>query len=136
MRLNVRLEARQRLRESEKNLSQNIKDKYGIVRSRPLADFLPTLTIAAKHLAAEMTNHKAVQEDLQGEPAITGEHIQNNRSVREMLHQRGIKPEELPAEEDLKRLKRRVNAEEKKLAKKNTSLPIDNAKDSPWSVDF
>lgn len=153
MQLNARLEARQRLRESEKSLSQNIyergvdesgfgrirstgdavlfggfntqqmKNKYGIVRSRPLADFLPTLTIAAKHLAAEMTNHKVVEEDLHGEPAITGEHLQNNQSVREMLQQRGIKPEELSAEEDLKKLERRVKREEKKIAMENVSLP-------------
>lgn len=111
MRLQARLEARDKLKASEKALSQNIyergvdeagfgsirsrgdqalfgghttqamKDRYGIVKSRPLADFLPTLTIAAKNLATEMTNHNVVRADLQGEQAITGEHIQNNRSA-------------------------------------------------------
>lgn len=136
MRLQARIDARDRLRESEKTLSQNIyergvddagfgriraqgdaalfgghttqmmKDKYGIVQTRPLADFLPTLTIAAKNLATEMTNHNVQQADLQGERAITQEHIQNNHSVRNMLGQRGIKPEQLPAEEDIKKLER------------------------------
>lgn len=153
MRLQARLEARDRLRESEKALSQNIyergvddagfgrirsegdralfgghttqamKNKYGIVKSRPLADFLPTLTIAAKNLATEMTNHKAVQSDLKGEMSIKREHVQNNVSVRDMLGQRGILPEKLAPEEDLKKLERRVKTEEKKLAKTTKILP-------------
>jgi DNA-damage-inducible protein D len=147
------MEARDRLRESEKSLSQNIfergvddagfgrirskgdqalfggnttqamKDKYGIVKSRPLADFLPTLTIAAKNLATEMTNHNVEQADLRGEGAITHEHVKNNESVRDMLGQRGIQPEKLAAEEDLQRLERRVKSEEKKLAKQTKALP-------------
>ncbi len=153
MRLQARLEARDRLKESEKALSQNIfergvddtgfgrirskgdqalfgghttqamKDKYGIVKDRPLADFLPTLTIAAKNLATEMTNHNVEQANLHGERAITDEHVQNNESVRDMLGQRGIKPEKLAAEEDLKKLERRVKSEEKKLAKSTKTLP-------------
>ena len=153
MRLQARMEARDRLGESEKSLSQNIfergvddagfgrirskgdqalfggnttqamKDKYGIVKSRPLADFLPTLTIAAKNLATEMTNHNVEQADLRGEGAITHEHVKNNESVRDMLGQRGIQPEKLAAEEDLQRLERRVKSEEKKLAKQTKALP-------------
>lgn len=57
---------------------------------RPLADFLPTLTIAAKNLATEMTNYNVEEKDLQGETAITVEHVENNTSVRDMLGQRGI----------------------------------------------
>lgn len=153
MRLQARLEAREKLRESEKTLSQNIyergvddsgfgrirskgdqvlfgghctqtmKSKYGITESRPLADFLPTLTIAAKNLATEMTNHNVSQDDLQGETAITDEHIQNNQSVRVMLGQRGIKPENFPPEEDLKKLERRIKTEEKKLIVDSGKLP-------------
>ena len=149
----MRLQARDRLRESEKTLSQNIyergvddagfgriraqgdaalfggnttqmmKDKYGIVQTRPLADFLPTLTIAAKNLATEMTNHNVMQADLQGERAIVREHVQNNQSVRDMLGQRGIKPEKLPAEEDIKKLERRVKSDEKRLEKQSGKLP-------------
>ena len=91
--------------------------------NRPLADFLPTLSIAAKNLAAEMTNYNVEEKDLQGEPAITGEHVQNNRSVRDMLGQRGIKPEDLPPAEDIKKLERRVKSQEKKLAAQSGKLP-------------
>ncbi len=158
MRLQARLDARVRLRESEKTLSQNIyergvdddgfgrirskgdaalfgghttqvmKDRYGITKTRPLADFLPTLTIAAKNLATEMTNHNVQQDDLQGEHAITGEHVQNNESVRDMLGQRGIKPEALPPEEDIKKLERRVKSDEKMLEKQSGKLPDKDTK--------
>jgi DNA-damage-inducible protein D len=100
-----------------------MKDKLGITQYRPLADFLPTLTIAAKNLATEMTNHNVQQADLRGEPAITREHVQNNSSVREMLGQRGIRPEDLPPEEDIRKLERRVKADEKKLEKQAGHLP-------------
>ena len=153
MRLQARLDARERLRESEKTLSQNIyergvddagfgrirsrgdaalfgghttqamKDRFGIIKTRPLADFLPTLTIAAKNLATEITNHNVSQDNLQGEHAITREHVQNNESVRDMLGQRGIKPEQLPREEDIKKLERRVKSEEKKLVQQSGTLP-------------
>lgn len=142
-----RLNAREKLRESEKRLSQNIYERgvddagFGRIRSkgdqalfggfttkdmkerlrvkenRPLADFLPTLTIAAKNLATEMTNYNVEQKELYGEAPITDEHVQNNSSVREMLGQRGIKPEDLPPAEDLKKLERRVKRDEKKLMK-------------------
>ena len=148
-----RTEARGRLRESEKRLSQNIyergvddagfgrirskgdralfggyttqemKDRLGVKDTRPLADFLPTLTIAAKNLATEMTNYNVEEKDLQGEHAITGEHVQNNLSVREMLGQRGIKPENLPPAEDIKKLEQRVKSQEKKLATQSGKLP-------------
>jgi len=88
-----------------------------------LADFLPTLTIAAKNLATEMTNHNVFQDDLQGESSITSEHVQNNQSVRDMLNQRGIKPEKLPPEEDIKKLELRVKSEEKKIEKQSGNLP-------------
>lgn len=152
-----RTEARGRLRESEKRLSQNIfergvddagfgrirskgdqalfgghttqemKTRLGVKDNRPLADFLPTLTIAAKNLATEMTNYNVEEKDLKGECAITGEHVQNNLSVREMLGQRGIKPEELPPSEDIKKLERRVKSQEKKLAAQAGKLPEEKA---------
>ncbi len=148
-----RTEARGRLRESEKRLSQNIyergvddagfgrirskgdtalfggkstqdmKKKLGVKDNRPLADFLPTLTIAAKNLATEMTNYNVEEKDLQGEASITVEHIQNNSTVREMLGQRGIRPEDLPASEDIKKLERRVKSQEKKIAIQSGKLP-------------
>ena len=60
---------------------------------------------------------------MQGEGAITSEHIQNNDSVRKMLIERGIKPEELPASEDIKKLERRVKSQEKKIAEQSGKLP-------------
>jgi DNA-damage-inducible protein D len=148
-----RLEAREKLRASEKALSDNIfergvddegfgrirskgdaalfggpttqamKDKFGITQTRPLADFLPTLTIAAKNLATEMTNHNVQQADLKGEPFIMREHVQNNTSVRRMLGERGITPETLPPEEDIKKLERRVRADERRLETSSGRLP-------------
>lgn len=87
-----------------------------------LADFLPTITITAKNLATEITNHNVKQNNLYGESAITDEHIQNNESVRGILVERGIKPEELPRAEDLKKLERKVKSDEKKLIKES-ALP-------------
>ncbi|WP_422413510.1 MULTISPECIES: DNA damage-inducible protein D [unclassified Endozoicomonas] len=149
LRLQDRLDARQKLRESETELSRNIyergvdergfgrirskgdaalfggnntrnmKQKLGMPEKRPLADFLPTVTIAAKNLATEITNHNVTEHDLQGERPITQEHVQNNRSVRTMLQERGITPEELPPEEDINKLSRRVKSNERKLIKEN-----------------
>jgi DNA-damage-inducible protein D len=149
----ARLESRDRLRASEKQLSQNIyergvddkgfgrirskgdavlfgghttedmKRRLGVKDNRPLADFLPTLTIAAKNLATEMTNYNVESNDLYGENDITREHMQNNKSVRDMLGQRGIRPEELPPAEDIKKLERRVASEQKKIEKSSPKLP-------------
>ena len=139
-----RLQLREQLKTSEKRLSQNIYERgvdergFGRIRSKgdaalfggyttedmkqryniksgPLADKLPPVTIAAKNLATEMTNLNVEDNDLRGESAITQEHIQNNKSVRAMLGQRGIKPENLPPEEDIKKVERRLKADEKKL---------------------
>lgn len=147
-----RLDTRERLRVSEKQLSQNIYERgvddkgFGRIRSKgdaalfggktteqmkvrlgvksgALADHLPTLTIAAKNLATEMTNYNVEQKDLMGEAPITGEHIQNNLSVRDMLGKRGIQPENLPPAEDIKKVERRVAKEEKALEKSTKKLP-------------
>ena len=82
-----------------------------------LADFLPTVTITAKNLATEITNYNVRRDDLQGEFSITVEHIQNNKSIRSVLLERGIQPEALPPEEDLKKLERRVRAGERALVR-------------------
>ena len=148
-----RLETRDKLRAAEKQLSQNIyergvddkgfarirskgdtalfggyttedmKQRLGVKANRPLADFLPTLTIAAKNLATEMTNYNVESNDLHGELSITQEHVQNNQTVRDMLGQRGIKPEELPAAEDIKKLERKVSRDEKNIEKDSQKLP-------------
>lgn len=147
-----RVEARGKLKESEKQLSKNIyergvddagfgrirskgdmalfgglttrqmKDKMGIKSQRPLADFLPTLTITAKNLATEMTNYNVEENNLYGEPAIAGEHVQNNKTIRKMLGERGIKPEELPPSEDIKKLERKIKTEDKKIIAKSSKL--------------
>lgn len=151
----ARLNTRERLRASEKQLSRNIYQRgvddrgFGRIRSKgdyalfgglsteqmkhrlgiksgALADFLPTLTIAAKNLATEMTNYNVEQKDLYGEANITAEHVQNNRSVRGMLGQRGIKPEELPPAENIKKVERRVAKDEKEMLKETSKLPKDS----------
>ena len=148
----ARLNTRERLRASEKQLSRNIYQRgvddrgFGRIRSKgdyalfgglsteqmkqrlgiksgALADYLPTLTIAAKNLATEMTNYNVEQKDLNGEASITAEHVQNNRSVRGMLGQRGIKPEDLPPAEDIKKVERRVAKDEKSMQKDTSKLP-------------
>jgi DNA-damage-inducible protein D len=146
IRLAERLKARKHLKDSEKELSRNIYergvDESGFARirskgdmalfgghtthamkarmevpdNRPLADFLPTVTITAKNLATEITNFNVTKEDMQGEDPITVEHIQNNQDVRELLLKRGIRPEALPPEEDLIKLERRVKSQEKQIA--------------------
>lgn len=102
--------------------TQDMKDRYGI-KSGPLADHLPTLTIAAKNLATEMTNYNVEENNLQGEGRITGEHIQNNQSVRKMLGERGIQPENLPPAEDIKKLERKVKKQEKDISEQAEKLP-------------
>ena len=99
-------------------LSTNVmKSKMGVPASRPLADFLPTISIKAKDFAAEMTSVNVQTKDLQGEMQITKEHVDNNAAVRQMLVQRGIVPEELPPAEDVKKVERRLVSEEKKALK-------------------
>ena len=95
----------------------DMKKKLGLSEKRPLADFLPTITIKAKDLAAEITSFNTKKNNLRGEPAITGEHVKNNRDVRDLLGKSGIKPEALPPEEDIKKLQRRLQSEGKKIAK-------------------
>ena len=141
-----RLKARKKLSETEKELSSNIyqrgvdnqgfarirakgdkalfnlsttemKDRLGIKNDRALADFLPTITIKAKDFATEITNFNVNKENLQGEQNITSEHMKNNKAVRKTLAERGIYPEKLPAEEDIKKVERRLGSEGKKLGK-------------------
>ena len=91
-----------------------LKRKMDVPSSRPLADFLPTISIKAKDFAAEMTSINVQTKDLQGETMIAKEHIDNNAAVRKMLLERGIVPEDLPAAEDVKKVERRLASEKKK----------------------
>lgn len=146
--LNERLQAREKLAATETELSKNIyergvdnkgfanirskgdwalfgghntsamKRKLGIPENRPLADFLPTITITAKQLATEITNFNVKKNDLKGETRIINEHVKNNTDVRTLLGKSGIKPEALPPEEDIKKLERRVKTADKNIAGK------------------
>lgn len=151
--LNERMDARRRLRGAESQLSetlyergidgqgfarirskgdqalfggfstQEMKDRLEVPKSRPLADFLPTVSINAKALAADITRYNTESKDLKGEGAITTEHIDSNQQVRKLLAENGIIPENLPPEEDIKKLERRVK---RKL--KNPEKLDDNSK--------
>jgi DNA-damage-inducible protein D len=146
--LNERLHAREKLAATESDFSRNIyergvdskgfanirskgdwalfggknttamKRKLGISENRPLADFLPTITITAKQLATEISNFNVTKNNLQGEPSITDEHIKNNQDVRNLLGKSGIKPENLPAEEDIKKMERTLSKSNKLISKK------------------
>ena len=147
-----RLQAREKLAATETELSKNIfergvdnsgfarirskgdwalfggsntnvmKQKLGIKENRPLADFLPTITITAKQLATEITNFNVRKEDIKGEIKITDEHVKNNTDIRNLLGKSGIKPEELPIEEDIKKLERKVKSIDKSISKKNLKI--------------
>ena len=142
-----RVSAREKLSKSEKNLSgiiyergvddkgfaiirsrgdsalfggystQEMKKKLAVPDSRPLADFLPTLTIKAKDFASELTSHNVIEKNLNGERPISNEHVENNQAVRRMLIERGVKPESLPPAEDIKKVERKLNSDAKKLLK-------------------
>lgn len=97
--------------------TSQMKNKLRVPQSRPLADFLPTITITAKNLATEITNFNVKRENLLGENKITKEHVKNNADIRGLLSKSGIKPENLPPQEDLKKIERKVKADEKAIAK-------------------
>jgi len=97
--------------------TNDMKKKLGVPASRPVADFLPTLTIKAKDFANELTSHNVVEKDLHGEHPIANEHTENNIAVRKMLKERGVQPEALPPAEDLKKISRRLDTEDKKAHK-------------------
>ena len=103
--------------------TQGMKDKLGVPANRPLADFLPAITVKAKDFATEMTNVQVQQEDLSTERDVTAKHVQNNRDVRELLVQRNIVPESLPPAEDIKKVERRLKSDEKRIPKRASPLP-------------
>lgn len=100
--------------------TQQMKDRLGVADGRALADFLPTITIKAKDFATEITNFNIRRDDLRHEGEIANEHVKNNLDVRKVLTDRGIKPEELPPSEDIKKIERRVKSEEKQLTMPST----------------
>ncbi len=148
----ARVNAREKLSKSEKKLSKIIYERgvdqtgFAIIRSkgdyaffgnfttsdmkrklqipgnRPLADFLPTVTIKAKDFASELTSHNVVEKELEGEKAISNEHVENNLSVRKILLERGIIPEELPASEDIKKVQRKLANDQNKIVKDSKKI--------------
>ncbi len=94
-----------------------LKRRIGVPENRPVADFLPTISIKAKDFAAEMTSVNVQSKNLNVTPMIEKEHVDNNLAVRKMLLDRGIVPENLPASEDVKKVERRLKSEEKKALK-------------------
>ena len=152
-----RVQARQKLTESDKNLSkviyekgidhagfgrikskgdkalfgkstQDLKKDFGIPDNKPLADVLPTITLKAKDFANEITAFNTNQNNLDNEDKITKEHIKNNADVRKVLTDRNIYPENLPPEEDIKKVARRLNSETKKLTSKKAKQIQDKNK--------
>lgn len=97
--------------------TQMMKEKMGVLATKPLADFLPTLTIKAKDFANELTSHNTEVKDLKGADLISKEHVENNKAVRQMLLQRGVKPEDLPAAEDIQKVKRKLDGDDKLVLK-------------------
>jgi DNA-damage-inducible protein D len=95
----------------------SMKERLGVPHGRPLADFLPVITIKAKDFANEITNFNIIKDDLGTEPSITQEHVKNNADVRNLLTNRGIIPERLPVAEDIKKIARRLETEAKKIPK-------------------
>ena len=97
--------------------TNDMKRKLNVPGNRPLADFLSTLAIKAKDFATELTSHNVVEKDLRGNEKISKEHVDNNLAVRKMLNERGVKPEQLPPAEDVKKVRRKLEGEEKKIIK-------------------
>lgn len=95
--------------------TNEMKKKLAIPEGRPLADFLPTLTIKAKDFASELTSHNVIEKDLSGQNQISIEHVENNQAVRKILLERGVKPENLSPDEDVKTVERRLDGDERKL---------------------
>src|SRR2546428_347547 len=102
--------------------TQDMKDRLRVPQRRPLADFLPTITIKAKDFANEITNFNIKEHGLRTEPGISEEHTKNNQEVRGLLVQRGIVPEKLPPAEDVKKVERRLKSQQKKLPKQGDRL--------------
>lgn len=106
--------------------TNDMKKRLGVPDSKPLADFLPTLTIKAKDFATELTSHNVLEKDLRGEKPITKEHVDNNLAVRKMLTERGVQPESLPPAEDINKVKKRLVSEDKGAVKNIKEEQKDN----------
>lgn len=99
--------------------TQQMKEKWDIKNNKPLADFMPTILLKAKDFATEITIFNAKENTMQSEGEISSEHITNNKAVRKTLVSRGITPENLSPEEDVKKVERKLISDEKKIVKKS-----------------
>jgi DNA-damage-inducible protein D len=104
------------------NNTASMKNKLGVKPKRELADFLPTVTLKAKEFASAITDFNVRKDNVQGTQIIGNEHVKNNNDVREVLAKSDIRPEDLPPEEDIKKLERRVKSQEKKMVKSDGVL--------------
>lgn len=102
--------------------TQAMKAHWQVPANRPLADFAPTIILKAKDFATEITIHNAREQNMRDEPAISQEHVSNNQAVRQTLLSRGIRPENLPPAEDVKKVERRLATAEKNIIKKPDTL--------------
>lgn len=109
--------------------TQMMKRKLNVPDGRPLADFLPTLTIKAKDFATELTSHNVIEKDLKGYNQISDEHVENNRAVRKILNERGVEPEKLPPAEDVKKIQRKLESDERNVVKQVKKLKKPKSKD-------
>ena len=109
--------------------TNDMKHRLQIPDNRPLADFLPTLTIKAKDFATELTSHNVTEKDLKGEAPISREHVDNNLAVRKILRERGVKPEQLPPSEDIKKVQRRLEGDKNKVLKDARKLKAKKRKE-------
>jgi DNA-damage-inducible protein D len=100
--------------------TRTMKEVWGVPANRPLADFAPEVVVIAKQLAVAITTHNVKTNDLYGEPTITAEHVENNRTVYQGLESRGIRPQLLKPEEDIKKVEKRHAADAKQLARSET----------------
>ena len=105
--------------------TQAMKAQWQVPDNRPLADFAPTIVLKAKDFATEITIHNARTHRMGSEPAIAHEHVTNNEAVRQTLLSRGIRPESLPPDEDVKKVERRLAAADKKTLQNPDKLPDD-----------
>ncbi len=102
--------------------TQGMKNRWNVPKNRPLADFAPTIILKAKDFATEITIHNARAHEMETEGAISHEHITNNQAVRDTLISRGITPENLPPAEDLQKVSRRLASDKRKTLKKPDAL--------------
>ena len=103
------------------NTTQQMKNKWGI-KNKPLADFMPTILLKAKDFATEITIFNAKENKMRTERAISNEHIINNKTVRKTLLSRGIVPENLKPEKDINKVERKLKSEGKKNLKNPDKL--------------